>query len=294
MLSYLAPLARRAALAALLAAVALPAAASSLSGSYLAAMQADFRDDYVEAAAYYDQALALDPANVGLLTNAVVSRMAMGDVATARPLADRLEAADPGNQVAALVRIGDTVAAGDFAQASTMLEAAKAALNPLLSGLLAGWIEVGRDDFTAAKAKFDAMSGNDALIAYGQYNKALALALAGDFVSAETILAGGDKGPLHLNRSAIVAHAEILAQLDREADAVKLIDDALSGGVPDAPLLDLRRRLAADEEVPFDQITGAADGAARHSSRSPMRSTPRNCSGWRWCMPGSPGTSAPT
>ena len=92
-LSYLAPLARRAALAALLAAVALPAAASSLSGSYLAAMQADFRDDYVEAAAYYDQALALDPANVGLLTNAVVSRMAMGDVATARPLADRLEAA---------------------------------------------------------------------------------------------------------------------------------------------------------------------------------------------------------
>ena len=222
-------------------------------------MQADFRDDYVEAAAYYDQALALDPANVGLLTNAVVSRMAMGDVAGARPLADRLEAADPGNQV------GGAGAARRHARRGRLRRRRRrcsmrpgTALNPLLGGLLAGWIEVGRDDFAAAKAKFDAMTGNDALTAYGQYHKALALALAGDFVSAETILAGGDKGPLHLNRSAIVAHAEILAQLDREADAVKLIDDALAGGVPDAPLLDLRRRLAAGEEVPFDQVTSAA------------------------------------
>ena len=68
-------------------------------------------------------------------------------------------------------------------------------MNPLLGGLIAGWIEVGRQDFPAAQAKFDAMSGNDALAAYGQYHKALALALAGDFVSAETILAGGDEGP---------------------------------------------------------------------------------------------------
>ena len=143
-----------------------------------------------------------------------------------------------------------------------MLDAAGEQSNPLLGGLLAGWIEVGRDDFAAAQAKFDAMTGNDALTAYGQYHKALALALAGDFVSAETILAGGDDGPLHLNRSAIVAHAEILAQIGREADAIALIDEALAGGVPDAPLLDLRDRLAAGEEVPFDQITGARDGAA--------------------------------
>ena len=61
--------------AAALAATARPPCrrASSLSGAYLAAMQADFRDDYAEAALYFDQALALDPANVGLLTNAVVA-----------------------------------------------------------------------------------------------------------------------------------------------------------------------------------------------------------------------------
>ena len=106
------------------------------------------------------------------------------------------------------------------------------------------------------------MDANDALKAYGQYHKALALAFAGDFVSAETILEGDENGPLHLNRSAIVAHAEILAQLGREADAIAVIDEALASGVPDAPLVALRDRLAAGEEVPFDQITRARDGAA--------------------------------
>ena len=66
---------------------------------------------------YYGQALALDPTNFGLLTNAMVSLVALGDYPAARALADRLEAADPNNQVATLVRLGDTFAAGDFAQA---------------------------------------------------------------------------------------------------------------------------------------------------------------------------------
>jgi Flp pilus assembly protein TadD len=258
----LANLVRRLALAALLGASAMPVGAASLSGSYLAAMQADFRDDYVAAAGYYDEALALDPANVRLLTNATVTRVALGDLAAARPIADRLEAADPNNQVATLVLLGDTLAKGDFATASTMLTKAGSTVNPLLGGLLAGWIEVGREDFPAAQARFDAMQGNDALVAYGQYHKALALAFAGDFVSAEALMAGGAQGPLHLNRSAVVAHAEILAQLGRESDAVATIDAAMSEGQPDAPLLDLRNRLAAGEEVPFDQITSARDGAA--------------------------------
>ncbi len=263
MLFNLAPLARRALVAALLAAsAASPGAASSLAGSYLAGMQADFHDDYGQAVAYFDQALVLDPENPGLLVNAMVAKIATGDFAGARPLADRLAKIDPTNQVATLVLLGDTLAAQDYAQAADILARSGSTLNPLLSQLLAGWVDVGRDDFAGAKAKFDAMKGNDGLVAYGQYHKALALALAGDFVSAETILAGGDKGPLHLNRSAIVSHAEILAQLGREQDAIKVVDDALSGGVPDIPLIDLRARLASGQEVPFDQVTSASDGAA--------------------------------
>ena len=194
-------------------------------------MQADFRDDYAEAAAYYDRALAVDPDNVGLMINAVVAEVAIGDVAKARGIADRLEAADAGNQIATLVRLADALAAGDFAQAGAILGAAgEEAVNPLLGGLLAGWIEVGREDFPAASARFDAMTGNDALAAYGQYHKALALAFAGDFVARPEILAGDEEGPLHLDRAAIVAHAQVLAQIDREDDAVALLDEALAGG----------------------------------------------------------------
>lgn len=262
MLRFLASAARTAVLAALLAAPCV-AGASSLSGAYLAAMQADFRDDFVEAADFYDRALALDPENVGLMINAVVVRVAMGDVAGARPIADRLEAADPGNQIASLVRLADALAAGDFAAAQTLLDSAsEEAVNPLLGGLLSGWIEVGLEDFPAATARFDGMTGNDAVAAYGRYHKALALAFAGDFVQAAEIFGGDENGPLHLNRTAIVAHAQVLAQIGREADAVALLDEALAGGVPDAPIIALRDRLAAGEEVPFDQITGPRDGAA--------------------------------
>lgn len=255
-------LARRAALAVLLAGAAVPAGASSLSGAYLAAMQADFRNDYAEAAAYFERALALDPGNPGLLNNAVVARVALGDVDGARADADRLAAADPANAVAALVVLADSLATGDFDAAAAVLAAQGDQMNPILGGLVAGWIEVGRQNFPAAEAKFDALGGNEALAAYGQYHKALALAYAGDFVAAEKILAGGADGPLHVNRSAIVAHAEILAQMGRSADAIAVIDDALAGGVPDAPLLDLRQRLASGEEVAFDQITAPKDGAA--------------------------------
>ncbi len=73
------------------------------------------------------------------------AQVALGDIGTARPLADRLEAADPNNQVATLVRLGDTLAADDFAAASGILDKAGDTLNPLLADLLAGWIDVGRE-----------------------------------------------------------------------------------------------------------------------------------------------------
>ena len=41
------------------------AAAASLSGAYLAAIQADIRNDYPVAADYYRRALFLDPDNLG-------------------------------------------------------------------------------------------------------------------------------------------------------------------------------------------------------------------------------------
>jgi tetratricopeptide (TPR) repeat protein len=251
------------ALCGLLAASALsPASAASLSGAYLAAMQADFRDDYPTAVEYYARTLKADPGNFALMQNALVAHVALGDMAAAAPLAEQLAVRQPDNQLAALVRLAAATQAGDFDKAEQVLAGSGQVFNPLLAGLVAGWIEVGRENFPAAEAKFDAMTANEALTAYGQYHKALALAMAGDFVSAEAILAGDEKGPLHLTRSALIAHAEILAQIGREQDALAMLNQAIDGGFPDATLVDLRDRLAAGEEVTFDQVTEARDGVA--------------------------------
>jgi tetratricopeptide (TPR) repeat protein len=249
--------------AALILAGPVPAAAAAgLSGAYLAAVQADMRNDYAAAAAYYQRAMALDPDNLAMIQNASVARVAMGDVAGALPLAQRLTGAASGSPIAILVELADALARGDFDMAEAVAARAGPDANPLLVGLVSGWIAAGRDDFTEAQARFDAMTGNEALTAYGQYHKALALALAGDFVSAEAIFAGGPEGPLHVSRAALVAHAETLAQIERTDEAITLIDEALAGGFPDATLLDLRERLAAGEEVPFAQVARAQDGAA--------------------------------
>jgi tetratricopeptide (TPR) repeat protein len=242
---------------------AAPAAANGLAGAYLSATQADFRNDYEAAAEHFGRALERDPDNVALMQNVVVARVAMDDMAGAAELAPRLAEAMPDNQVAALVLMAEALRAGDFEAAAVHADNRALNLNPLLSGLVAGWIEVGLEDFNAAQALFDALRGNEALEAYGQYHKALALALAGDFVSAAAIFAGEeDEGPLHPDRDALVAHAEVLAQIEREGDAVALIDEALATGFPDAALIELRARLAAGGEVPFAQITAPADGAA--------------------------------
>jgi Flp pilus assembly protein TadD len=254
--------------------LALPAAggASSLSGAYLAAMQADFRNDYAAAADYYGKSLLSDPTNAALMQNAVVVRIGMGDVAGAAQLAEPLTETMPDNHLAAMVRVADALQREDFEAAFQMLsDVDEDVLNPLLGGLLAGWIEVGRQDFAAAQKRFDAMDGNEALAAYGQYHKALALAFAGDFVSAERILAGSGPteeaaeggGPLHLDRGALEAHAQVLAQLGRESEALEILDAALAGGVPDAALVDLRDRLAAGEQVAFSRVRSARDGAGQ-------------------------------
>jgi tetratricopeptide (TPR) repeat protein len=251
------------ALALLLAGVAAmaPGHAAGVAGPYLAAMQADFRNDYQAAADQYARALSRDPQNVALMQNALVARLAVGDFEGARSLAPDLLEAVPNNEAASLVLIAATLRDGEFEAARAQQGNPALTNNPLLRGLVAGWIEVGLENFTAAAEHFDSLTANDALAAYGQYHKALALALAGDFVAAEAIFSGTGDEPLHVDRDALIAHAEVLAQMGREEDAQALIDEALDG-FPDMALINLRDRLAAGEDVPFSVVERPADGVA--------------------------------
>ena len=236
--------------------------AESFSGAYLAAVQADIRNDYVASSQYYSEALQRDPQNPLLLQSAMVAHVAAGNIDAAVAVARAMQQTEPDNQIIGLVLLADALSASDFATAKEILASEGYALNPLLADLAKGWVEIGLGNPDAANAQFEAMQSNDALQVYGQYHKALSLALLGNFADARIAMEDGPDGPLHLSRTAIVAHVSILSELGANEAAIAVINDALSGGFADKELEDMRARLKDGETVPFTTIAGPADGIA--------------------------------
>ena len=98
---------------------------------------------------------------------------------------------------------------------------------------------------------------------FGLYHKALALAAAGDFEGAEQIFSGDAGGPLRATRRGIVAHVQILSQLERNADAIELIDKT----VRDRQRCRIRRTARA--------ACGRRDAALRRRHAAPPTASPR-------------------
>ena len=114
-----------------------PAQAESLAGSYLAATQATFDNDYKAAATYFTRTLALDPSNPALLQNALLSYIGTGDFGLAAATAQKMSGTPADSQLAQLVTIADLINRGEFASASDLFSEG-AEFSPLLDGLLRG------------------------------------------------------------------------------------------------------------------------------------------------------------
>jgi len=239
---------------------ALPATAQDgLAGAYLAARQASMYSDYKAAADYYAIALALDPANPRLLDNALLAFVGLGEVARAVPIARRIDTAGNPSQVANLVLIADQMKRGAFGAVLADLDAGRESA-PLVDGLIRAWAEFGRGRMSEALDAFDAASQTTGLKAFALYHKAMALAAVGDFEGADEIFSGAAEGPLQATRRGVMAHAEVLSQLERNDDALELID-AVFGIEGDPGVAAIRARLTAGDTLPFDMIRDAADGA---------------------------------
>ena len=74
---------------------------------------------------------------------------------------------------------------------------------------------------------------------FGEYHRALALAFVGDFEGADDILSGTTGASIPPTRRGIIAHAQILSQLERNADAMALID-TVNGNATDPALAAVR------------------------------------------------------
>jgi tetratricopeptide (TPR) repeat protein len=231
------------------------------AGAYLAANQANLENDYEAAARFYSRALERDPNNPYLLQNALLAQVAKGDMEASVTLAKTMSDIGIESQLTDLVLLADLIKSEDFSGASELLNDGQERFSPLLQGLINGWVLLGEGQMAAAADYFDSMESPEAMRLFGQYHKALALAVVGDFEAADEILQGDSGQRLHLNRGSITAHAEILTQIGRKDEALEILDQAISSS-GNKQLMDLRARIAADGEVPYDFVSNVNEGAA--------------------------------
>lgn len=256
------PLARKHLLLATALGLFLPFAAwaEGNPGAYLAANVANARSDYAEAAKWYEIALQDDPTNLALLEGAVLAEIGIGDLPEAARLSNALTAAGGKSQIAAVALIADNAKKADY-EAILAQGTSSGAIGGFIDDLVKAWAEIGLGRMSEANEIFDKMSKTKGLEAFGLYHKALALASAGDFEGAESILSGKASGGISLTRRGVIARIEILSQMERNTDAVALIDANFLPG-NDQDIDDLRRRLAAGEPLPFTVARNATDGIA--------------------------------
>ncbi|MEQ8291501.1 MAG: tetratricopeptide repeat protein [Roseovarius sp.] len=245
---------------ALLPAGAQVASADEAVGSYLAARQASLDNDYKAAAEYFTKALAEDQSNPAILESAVVAHVSLGHFDQAIPISRKIEDDELLSQVAFMVLVADEVKRGAYDDLLDRFERDHG-IGSLADGLIAAWAQLGKGDMSAALEQFDAVAEEKGLRSFAIYHKALALASVGDFEAAEQIFAGKSDGPMQRTRRGTIAWAEILSQLERNEEAVALVDDAFGADL-DPEIAQLREMLVADERVPFSLISGAEDGVA--------------------------------
>jgi tetratricopeptide (TPR) repeat protein len=231
------------------------------AGAYLAARVAESENDFRAAAGWYAKAILSDSANARLLEGAILAEIGMGDMPLAIDIAKRLKGlgGEP-SQLGEFALLADEAQREDY---TALLASAKAGrdVGELVNTLVTAWAKVGDGKMSEALVDFDELTKSPGLEAFGYYHKALALASVGDFEGADEILSGRAAGPIFVMRRGVFAHVQILSQLERNADALALLERSF-GTEPD-PMVDaIRLRLQAGEPLPFDTIRTARDGIA--------------------------------
>lgn len=239
---------------------AMPVAAQSVSGAYLAARHAAVDHDFDESAKYYEQALALDPRNPAFLEGTVLAYLSSGNVTKALSLTKSLEASNQRPQVAYLVTTAGMAQAEDY-QGLIAQVGDDAGIGLWVDGLIKAWSHVGKGDMATAIIQFDEVSNVAGIKVLVMYHKALALASVGDFEGAEAILSSGMAGTAAQTRRGVLIRAEILGQLGRKDQAIALLTNSF-GDTIDPEIETLITALQSYRPFTFAQITDAKEGIA--------------------------------
>ena len=234
--------------------------AQDAAGPYLAGRAAFNENDFSAAAQYFTQALMSDPKDIGLMDKTVLSFIGAGEFDKAFTVARRLHALDAADQMANMALLASAVHEEDYEGAEKLLMAGDA-VGPLVDGLSRAWLQVGQGRMSEALKSFDATASQKGLENFGLYHKALALALAGDMEAADKIFSGEAGAHIPATRRGVIAHVQILSQLERNEDALKLVGETF-GPKLDPEIEAIVAKLKAGETLPFSTVRNARDGVS--------------------------------
>lgn len=229
------------------------------AGAYLAARAAGLAADFSFGASYYTQALRSDPTNAVILENTLTAEMSQANFDRAAQLAQAMVDLGEDRQVPNLIVLAKAAVESDWPAILTQLGTERG-VGPVVDGLAKGWAELAQGEVEAAMRSFDEVTETSGLRSFGIYHKALALASIDRYADAVRIFElTTESGGLRHNRRSAMAHAQMLAQLDRRDEALSLLDTIFGQGL-DERLSDLRNRIADGAEVPYDVVTTPTEG----------------------------------
>jgi tetratricopeptide (TPR) repeat protein len=234
--------------------------AQASAGSYLSARHASFFADFQNAVIFYIRALAQDPKNPILLENAVSAYANLREFEKANIFSGRLLDLGIDSQVAHLANSTYLAGQGDF-DALVDKHQDGGGIGPLVDGLLLAWGYVGQGKMSDGLAQFDTLAEGPGLKGFSMFHKALALMSVGDLEGADKLFSGRDGEPLQQTRRGALAHVEILSQLERNADAIELIDKVFGSDL-DPGLREKRMALADGQTLDLTMVRNAKDGAS--------------------------------
>ncbi|MFV0293207.1 MAG: tetratricopeptide repeat protein [Paracoccus sp. (in: a-proteobacteria)] len=232
-----------------------------LAGPYLAARTAAMENDFTAAAEYYLRARNQDPKSAYLNDSALVALLASGQIDRAVDLTNALE--DKSSRLVELVERARAAQTQDWNGLLALLDDDSAVSSDgserLLDGMLRAWALLGAGNASEADAAFESIRKIPGTAGLVDYHTALAKALVGDFETAAKLL---ESDAPEQNIMAAIVEAQVLAQLDRNDDAIAILDQLEGIGI-DGTAEELAAKLRAGEAVPFDVVEDPRDGIAQ-------------------------------
>ena len=245
-------------------AVAQYAGSNSLSGSYLAGIQAGKARDTETAANYIARALQKDPDDPELIARAFMLELGRGNVKRARTLAKRVVGNEKRHRVARLVLALEDFQAGRHSQARVHLEhAAYTPIGQLTSALLMGWSWAAEGKMERSIRALKKLDSTESFGVYKTFHSGLIAAFLNQPKRAAKFFERtyDDAGT---SLRVVQAYGNFLERQGQREEALKVYEkfDASTAGHPlvDAALERVRKGDDAEKAPQF--ITSGLNGAA--------------------------------